>query len=78
MYILTERNKDKSMNRDKPAHNYYTWNISKGDYIRDHECTTRYERYIKKKERLLKLSKTVGVVTLILVVVITTISFIFF
>lgn len=38
--------------------NFYNWSIEKGDYIRDYECTSTYE---KRKRRSIIKSKTLKV-----------------
>jgi hypothetical protein len=51
--------------KDKKS-NYYKWSIEQGDYVRDRECTSTFEK--KKKKRLIKskVMKVFGITGLFL------------
>ena len=55
--------------KKKINNNYYNWDISNGDYIRDPECTSTHQKFFKKqliRKRLLKLTGLAGLAILII------------
>ena len=54
------------MNEKKGKSDFYNWSIEHGDYIRDYECTSTFEKKRKRSLIRSKVLKVLGVVSIFL------------